>query len=162
VIRTLDTANATAVIFESVTPGEVYGMIVSPIWGTPSAENASGLPDLPVAEVYPEDGQWLRETAAGDDVELTVYTRTITELTTLPCPIGQIAGTDSDRYLLIGNHIDSWHEGVTDNGTAAAASLEIARVFAENPPKRGVRFGFWPGHSMVGTQGARGTRTNTG
>jgi Zn-dependent M28 family amino/carboxypeptidase len=26
--------------------------------------------------------------------------------------------------------------------------MELARVFAENPPKRGVVFGFWPGHSM--------------
>ena len=148
VVKALDDAGAAAVVFESITPEHVHEMIVSPVWGTPSTKDADDLPSLPVAEVYPDDGRWLRETVAGNDVELTVRTQTTTELTTLPCPIGRIDGTESDRYFLIGNHIDSWYEGVTDNGTAVAATLEIARVFSESPPKRGVHFGFWPGHSM--------------
>lgn len=147
-VTRLEAADAAAAVFTSPTPGHRHEMIVSPVWGTPTTETAGELPGLPVASVSHEDGAWLRETAAGDDVTLTVRTRTRTELTELPCPVGEIQGTASDRFLLVGNHLDSWHEGVTDNATAVAATLELARVLADHPPKRGVRFGFWPGHSM--------------
>lgn len=147
-VRTLEAADAAAVVFRSPTEGYLHEMIVSPVWGSPSSENADELPDLPVVEIHVDDGKWLAERLGGDTVEATVETQTTTELTELPCPIARIEGTESDRYMVVGNHIDSWHEGVTDNGTAVAASMELARIFATNPPKRGIVFGFWPGHSM--------------
>ena len=147
-VLTLESAGAKAVVFESPTADYLHEMIVSPVWGTPAAGNIDRLPDLPVAEIRQSDAEPLGNLVAGDDVELTVETRTRTELTDLPCPVARVDGTESDRYTLVGNHIDSWHEGVTDNATAMAASMELARVFAAHPPKRGVVFGFWPGHSM--------------
>lgn len=147
-VRPLDGSGAEAVVFESPTEGHVHEMIVSPIWGTPSVDDYDELPDVPVVEVYPEGGEWLREMLAMGPVELTVETQTTTELRELPCPIARIDGTESDRYFVVGNHIDSWYEGVTDNGTAIAATMELARLFEEHPPKRGLVFGFWPGHSM--------------
>ena len=36
----------------------------------------------------------------------------------------------SDKYVLVSSHYDSWYEGITDNGVANAAMMEIARVFA--------------------------------
>lgn len=147
-VQRLDGTGATAAVFESVTPGNLHEMIVSPIWGTPSVDDADALPDLPVAEVNQSDGRWLRDRADGGTLEVTVHTQTTTGLTELPCPVGRVEGTESDRAFVIGNHIDSWHEGVTDNATAVATTMEIARVFAEEPPKRDVIFGFWPGHSM--------------
>jgi hypothetical protein len=147
-ILALESAGARAVVFESPTPGHLHEMIVSPVWGTPSATEVDRLPDLPVAEIGQSDAEWLRTLVTGDDVEVSVETRTRTELTDLPCPVARIDGTESDRYFLVGNHIDAWHEGVTDNATAMVASMELARILAENPPKRGVVFGFWPGHSM--------------
>jgi hypothetical protein len=147
-VRQLDGTGVAGVIFESVTPGHLHEMIVSPIWGTPSVDDVDELPDLPVVEVTDEDGEWLRERAAGGAVEVTIHAQTTTELTELPCPVGRVRGTESDRAFVVGNHIDGWHEGVTDNGTAIAATMELARVFADDPPKRDVVFGFWPGHSM--------------
>lgn len=147
-VQELDDTGAAAVVFESVTPDHLHEMIVSPIWGTPSVDDADALPELPVVEVTQSGGKWLRERAAGDDVEVTVHTQTTTGLTELPCPVGRVEGTESDRAFVVGNHIDSWHEGVTDNATAVAATMEIARIFAADPPKRDVVFGFWPGHSM--------------
>lgn len=147
-VRHLTDTGVAAVIFESVSPDHLHEMIVSPIWGTPSVDNVDELPDIPIVEISQSDSEWLREREAGDDVELTVHTQTSTELTELPCPIGHVEGTESDRTFVVGNHIDSWHEGVTDNATAVASSMEIARLFAEDPPKRDVLFGFWPGHSM--------------
>src|SRR5699024_2532466 len=46
-------------------------------------------------------------------------------------------------------HIDSWHYGVMDNGTANATMLEIARIIGESqmPLYRSLRLAFWSGHS---------------
>jgi len=147
-VRTIDDAGARAAVFQSPTEGELHEMIVSPIWGSPSLDDVDELPDLPVAEIHQADGEWLAERLAGDDVEVAVDAQARTEQRELPCPVARVPGTESDRYTVIGNHIDSWHEGVTDNASAVATSMELARVFNENPPKRGIVVGFWPGHSM--------------
>ncbi len=146
-VTVLDEAGATAVVYESVDPDQLHEMIVTPVWGTPSMEDCDAIPDLPVVQVRQEDGAWLREQVSGGPLELTVKTTVRTEVTTLPCPVGRIEGTESERYMIIGNHVDSWHEGMTDNATAMAATLELARVFANRQPNRGLLFGFWPGHS---------------
>ena len=147
-VRKLRAADAAAAVFASPTPGYLHEMIASPGWGSPDADDADRLPDLPVVEVHHEEGTRLRAAAAGDDLRVTVHATAATELRELPCPVGRVEGTDTDRYLIVGNHVDSWHEGVTDNATAMAATLELARLFADDPPKRGLLFGFWPGHSM--------------
>lgn len=147
-VTLLDQAGAKAAVFGSPTPGHLHEMTVSPVWGTPSVANRDRLPELPVAEVHHSDGDRLRTLARGGSVEVTVTTTVETTVRELPCPVGRIDGTDTDRYLVVGNHIDSWHEGVTDNATAVAATLELARVLAKHRPKRGALFGFWPGHSM--------------
>ena len=147
-VRAIDQAGAEAAVFQSPTEGQLHEMIASPIWGSPSVDNVDELPDLPVAEIHQSDGEWLTERLAGDDVAVAVETQARTEQQELPCPVARIEGTESDRYTVVGNHIDSWHEGVTDNASAVATSMELARVFAEHPPKRGIVVGFWPGHSM--------------
>ncbi|MDY6817805.1 MAG: M28 family peptidase [Halobacteriales archaeon] len=146
-VNHLETAGAAGLIMESVTEGYLHEMIVTPIWGTPSTKTADRLPELPVVEIKQTDGDWLRERLAHGPVEATITTAVTTELTTLPCPVGKIDGAESDRYFVIGNHVDSWHEGLTDNATAMAATLEIARIFADREPNRGLVFGFWSAHS---------------
>jgi hypothetical protein len=145
----LEAAGAAGVVFESIGGEHLHEMIVTPVWGTPSRENADRIPDLPVVEITDADGEWLREKVDEGPVEATIRTQVTTELTTLPCPVGRIEGTDSDRYLVIGNHVDSWYEGVTDNATAMASTMEVARTVAEadDRPRRGLVFGFWPAHS---------------
>jgi hypothetical protein len=139
---------AGAVALVCVSPNEhLYEGIVSPVWGTPSTESAADLPDLPVAEVTRTDGDWLWDRLEGGPVEVTVETSVTTELRTLPCAMGRIEGSGSDRYFVVGNHVDSWYEGITDNATAMAVTLELARIFADREPRRGLVFGFWAGHS---------------
>lgn len=139
-------ADAEAVVFRS--PDEhLHQGIVSPLWGTPDRQNADGLPDVPVVEVTEPDGAWIETRLAQDDVHVTIETTVTTEVTTLPNPVGKIEGSESDRYMVVGNHVDSWFEGVTDNGTAMAATLELARLFADRDPRRGIVFGFWSAHS---------------
>jgi len=147
-VRRLEAAGAGAAVFGSPAEDQLHEMIVSPVWGTPDSDTAERLPELPVAEIPAAADDRLAELVAGDDVRVTVETAVTTELRELPCPVGHVEGTDSDRRFLVGNHIDAWHEGATDNATAVAATLELARAFAADPPTRGVTVGFWPGHSM--------------
>lgn len=146
-IGLLEDAGAEAVIYQSVNPDQLHEMIVTPVWGTPGLGEEEELPAVPIAQITHEAGDWLREWCEAGPVEATVTTEVTTELTTLPCPVGRIEGTESDRYMVVGNHVDSWYEGITDNATAMAATLEVARIFAKNPPARGLVFGFWPAHS---------------
>jgi len=146
-ITLLDDAGAAAVIYQSVNPDQLHEMIVTPVWGTPGLDDEAELPALPVAQIGNEAGDWLLARCEAGPVEATVTTEVTTELTTLPCPVGRVDGTESDRYLVVGNHVDSWYEGITDNATAMAATLELARIAAADPPARGLVFGFWPAHS---------------
>ena len=146
-ITLLEAAGAEAVIYQSSNPDHLHEMIVTPVWGTPGLDNEEAIPDLPVVEITRKAGDWLLDRCDEGPVEATVTTEVTTELATLPCPVGRIAGTESERYMVVGNHVDSWYEGITDNATAMAATLELARVFAQDPPARGVVFGFWPAHS---------------
>jgi N-acetylated-alpha-linked acidic dipeptidase len=146
-IGLLEEAGAEAVIYQSANPDQLHEMIVTPVWGTPGLDDADDIPDLPVAQITHDAGDWLLERCDSGPVEATVTTEVTTELTTLPCPVGRIDGTESDRYMVVGNHVDSWYEGITDNATAMVATLELARIFADDPPARGLVFGFWPAHS---------------
>lgn len=149
-VERLAEAGVRAAVFESPTEGHCHEMIVTPIWGTPGVEDVDRIPELPVVEISQSAGSRLRTQLDRGQVTATVETSVTTQQADLPCPVGRIDGRESDRYYVIGNHIDSWHEGVTDNATAVAATLELARVFAEReePPRRGLLFGFWTAHSF--------------
>jgi Zn-dependent M28 family amino/carboxypeptidase len=51
----------------------------------------------------------------------------------------------------LGAHLDSVNDGpgINDNGSGAAALLEIARVLAEQHPSVRVRFAFWAGEEIA-------------
>jgi len=81
--------------------------------------------------------------------------RLTTELKTgfmkVPLAIAEVQGlTEPDKFVLFNGHIDSWHRGASDNGTANACMLETARVLGKhrNGLHRGVRFAWWSGHSQ--------------
>ncbi|MEZ4570342.1 MAG: M28 family peptidase [Thermomicrobiales bacterium] len=58
----------------------------------------------------------------------------------------------ADReYIMFSGHVDSWHYGAMDNGSANATMIEVARILAghRDDLRRGVRFAFWSGHSQA-------------
>lgn len=67
----------------------------------------------------------------------------------IPLATAYIPGTKSEDFLMVGAHIDSWYEGITDNATGDVALIEMARVLHQNKDNlhSGVRFCWWPGHS---------------
>jgi aminopeptidase YwaD len=62
----------------------------------------------------------------------------------------KIGDTDPDRFIIVGGHYDAvvydggdptvWAPGADDNGTGTVMAMEIARVLADMPFEKSVRF----------------------
>ncbi|PKR77918.1 hypothetical protein CEY16_08310 [Halalkalibacillus sediminis] len=126
-----------------------YEMIVSPVWGTPTPEKLKDLPKIPVVSVNEETGKRLIELSEKVSfVEMT--TRVETRVRPIPLLTVDIEpGKGDDTFLLFSGHVDSWHFGAMDNGTANATMLEVARIFSNKKDElsRTLRLAFWSGHS---------------
>ncbi|MEA2595425.1 MAG: N-acetylated-alpha-linked acidic dipeptidase [Thermomicrobiales bacterium] len=128
----------------------IHEMIGTSVWGTPTPESARRLPTIPVLGVKNADGNRLAGQLASGPVRVRMESNVRTEWMRLPLATASIPGTDgSGDFLLVGSHIDSWYEGITDNATGDAALIEMARVLVTHGGslRRGVRFCWWPGHS---------------
>ena len=127
----------------------LHNMIVTTIWGTPGPETASRIPVTPCLSILGADGERLRARLARGPLRLRMTTRVRTGWMPIPHLIGELAGRHEDRFLLFSGHVDSWHYGAMDNGTANATMLEVARLLAarRDALRRGIRFAFWSGHS---------------
>jgi hypothetical protein len=81
-------------------------------------------------------------------VRVRIHAQAETGWRTLPLLVADVPGAEPE-FLLVGAHVDSWYEGVTDNATGDVCLLEMARVLKQHQKKlrRGVRFAWWPGHS---------------
>jgi hypothetical protein len=141
---------------EDAQPGQYSGqyrhiheMCVSPVWGTPTPETAPLLPDVPAVGVTREDGARLKALLAAGPVSVRLMTEPYLAWTMIPTLTADLPGTEEDRFVLFSGHVDSWHLGAMDNGTANATQLEVARLLAERRGelRRGVRLAFWSGHS---------------
>ncbi len=126
----------------------VHEGIVTTIWGTPTPDNADRIPAIQAVQVKRRDGLRLRALCANGPVRVKVSTHTETGWREVPLVEARIPG-QTDDFLLIASHLDSWYYGTTDNATGNAAGMELARVFhaVRDQLKRGVRVCWWPGHS---------------
>jgi hypothetical protein len=127
----------------------IHEMCISPVWGTPTPETASLLPSVPSVGITREDGARLEERLADGPVSVRLVTEPYRAWTIIPTLTADLSGTAEDRFVLFSGHVDSWHLGVMDNGTANATQLEVARLLSERRDelRRGVRLAFWSGHS---------------
>ncbi|RFU65055.1 M28 family metallopeptidase [Peribacillus glennii] len=128
-----------------------HEMIISPVWGNPTPDTYKELPAIPVVSVNFQDGQEIKELVKNQSrckgwlkAEVDSRWRKIPTLT------ATITGnTEPDKYIMFSGHIDSWHYGVMDNGTANATMMEVARILAANKDtlRRTLKLAFWSGHS---------------
>lgn len=127
----------------------IHEMCLSPVWGTPIPETASLLPDVPAVGVTREDGAGLLERLKIGPIAVRLVTEPYLAWTMIPTLTADLSGMDEDRFVLFSGHVDSWHLGAMDNGTANATQLEVARLLAERRDelRRGIRLAFWSGHS---------------
>jgi hypothetical protein len=127
----------------------LHNMIVTTIWGTPQPETAWRIPATPCLSILGADGDALRTRLARGPLRVRMTTRVRTGWMPIPHLVGELAGRQEDRFVLFSGHVDSWHYGAMDNGTANATMLEVARLLAtrRGALRRGIRFAFWSGHS---------------
>ena len=134
-----------------ISPGErIHEGICTSIWGSPDLDNIDDEPKIPVLAINKSDGREL--TRLCEEGTVRIEFKTSLEKGWYPCPLVDIfvrGSEESDKYVLLHGHLDSWHEGIGDNATGDAALLEMARVFNAHRDKlkRSVRIAIWPGHS---------------
>ena len=144
---TAQTAGTVGQIF--VNFDHLHNMIVTTVWGTPTPETAWRVPRTPCLSVRRADGERLRSLLARGPVRVRLVTRVRTAWTPIPHLVARLDAGREDRFALFSGHVDSWHYGAMDNGTANATMLEVARLLASRRDRltRGLRLAFWSGHS---------------
>lgn len=128
----------------------LHEMTVSPVWGSPTIDSLEALPKVPVVSVDSEAGARLKELIDVRSARARVTTEVDTRWRPIPVLIADLDVADRE-YVLFSGHVDSWHYGAMDNGSANATMIEVARVLAAHRDelRRGVRFAFWSGHSQA-------------
>src|SRR5437763_626252 len=143
-------AGAAACIFANQDE-HVHEMIVSGTWGSPTPADKHQLPRIPVVSLGSVDGDILRDMLkAAQPVEVHLVTQVSTRWTQIPTLIAQVHGAeDPEKFVLFSGHVDSWHYGAMDNGSANATMLETLRTVLpyRQTLRRGLRLAFWSGHS---------------
>jgi hypothetical protein len=126
-----------------------HEMIVSPVWGSPDPEKRAQLPHTPILSVTAEGGVAIRAAMEQGESRIRVHTQVDTGWHQTPILIASLPVPGSDDFILFSGHIDSWHHGAMDNGSANAAMIEVARLMAgrRESLRRGLRLAFWSGHS---------------
>ncbi len=152
--RVLEEKGAAGVIAIHQHEREPHDGIATSVWGgAPPYDEKDRIPEIPIVNVNRPDGDRLEEYAAENERHQVTLE---TDLTTdwMPCPIveARIEGggeADSDDFVLLHGHYDSWAVGIADNATGDAGLLELARVFEEHADGLGrdLRIAWWPGHS---------------
>ena len=143
-------AGAAACVFANADE-HVHEMIVSTLWGSPTPQDIERLPKIPMASVGRAGAEKLRAACGGQNrPAVHLETRVTTGWREIPTLVAQLDGTEEpEKFVLFSGHIDSWHRGAMDNGSANALMLEVLRVLL---PERGnlrrsLRLAFWSGHS---------------
>ncbi|WP_257348305.1 M28 family metallopeptidase [Pseudalkalibacillus decolorationis] len=88
------------------------------------------------------------EQAVAGQLKVVIATKLNVGIKHVSLPVAYIPG-DTDEFILLSGHYDSWHKGATDNAGSNALCLELARVFSNylGKLKRGIKIAWWPGHS---------------
>ncbi|HLJ61791.1 MAG TPA: M28 family peptidase [bacterium] len=130
-----------------------HEMCVSPVWGNPAPSTAGTLPRIPMVSVHQEDGQRLRRLCEDGPAMVHMTADVRTGWTGTPIVIADLSpghpDAEAEMFVLFSGHLDGWHLGAMDNGSANATMLEVARVLAPRRGgfRRGLRLALWSGHS---------------
>ncbi len=147
-VKMFEEAGAVGQVY--INPGAYshYG-ICTPIWGTPSRDQLSQRPRTPVVAVSRMDGTALLEGIEGKKApRINIHAELREKWCPCLVPVAHIDG-ESDDFLLVHGHYDSWDIGIGDNAVGCAMLLELARLFhgARGELRRSLRIAWWPGHS---------------
>jgi hypothetical protein len=122
---------------------------VSPVWGNPSDRTLGQMPTSPGISIRRADGERLKKRLQQGPLRVTLHTRVETGWRPIPLLVADLEDVPQEHFVLLSCHIDSWHYGAMDNGSANATVIEVGRLVAAHRQelKRGLRLAFWSGHS---------------
>jgi Peptidase family M28 len=146
--RRANMAGAAAQIF--INDEHLHEMILSPVWGSPTHGQLALYPHTPAVSVRQPDGARIRAALAGGPHIARIEATVETGWRALPLLEASLPGAvEPDAFVLFAGHIDSWHYGAMDNGSANATMLHLGRLLAQRRQqlRRGLRICFWSGHS---------------
>lgn len=152
----LRASQAGAVGVVHVSPhGLCHEMCVSPVWGSPSATTIDDLPTVVVVTVADAVGAGLRRHLVEGRCTVTLHATVDTGWRKTPLLVADLPptagpGSPDGAFVLVSCHVDTWFEGVMDNGTANVAMIEVVRILASvrDRWRRGLRLCLWSGHSQ--------------
>ena len=149
--RRVQAAEAAGAIAEIFVSGERrHEMIVSPVWGSPGQSDLPRLPRTPSVSIDRTAGESLRRQLARGPATAVIDAQVQTVWRQLPQLEAELAPPSGEKsFVLLSGHVDSWHLGAMDNGSANALMLEMARLLVQQREslRRGLRLCFWSGHS---------------
>jgi hypothetical protein len=123
---------------------------VKPAWGNPTPETAkTQMPTIPCIGISRPAGQYLLNLCEKGQVRVWLRTNVENGWRDLKLTTAEIMIPGLDDFVMVGGHQDSWYgEAATDNAAGNACMMELARVFSKyrSELRRGLVFGFWPGH----------------
>ena len=133
-------AGAKAVIIANNNPGIFYiGFTPTPI------------DNMPSLFVSAEVGKMLRDTIMlGTFPQIHIKFNAIQMKTMSENIIAESREGDANHVVMVGAHLDSsaGNAGINDNGSAAAAVLEIALLMQDIKPVNTLRFAWWTGEEL--------------
>ncbi|HYU57338.1 MAG TPA: M20/M25/M40 family metallo-hydrolase, partial [Actinomycetota bacterium] len=102
---------------------------------------------VPVVGVSQDAGGALASSAGRT---ASLRTRTRTDVIEARSVLAEVAGTDPERVIVLGGHLDSVIDGpgVNDNGSGVALLLALADALSGTKPEATIRFEFWGGEEL--------------
>lgn len=142
-------AGAVAIVTSYALDMVHHGSLGS-VWGNPDVDDLVNMyPWLPYGELAKSDSDKLVALMdAGEVLRAVMNIQQDNDIVTASEPIATIHG-QSDKFVLVSGHYDSWYEGMTDNAAANISMVEMARILKkyEGKLRRSVKFAWWCGHS---------------
>lgn len=169
-------------LFLSMTPGDptTPGYAIKPGEKKPRVEPYDTIPRIPALPIsYKEVAPILKKLSGhgpkiegweglvkdydysvgpNADYSLNLYNKQDFNISVMNNIMGKIKGTDDSKFILVGNHHDSWTPAAADPHSGSATLLEIIRAFGELvktgwQPKISIVFASWDGeeYGLIGS-----------
>ncbi len=121
---------------------------IGTVWGNPTVHDIHRHSYIPFVGVTRSSGLRLQKLCRERKTHVELNIKMDRRIVESSMPVVDIPGK-SEKYILVSGHYDSWYEGITDNATANAVTLECARIMHSHRQelRRGVKVVFWSGHS---------------
>lgn len=151
IVEPAQRAGATGLV--CVQDDKIRECIPSACWGSPTNKDWDLLPVIPVASVLREDesvASMIEQIKSGKELTATLITETDMSWRKIPLLIAEIkAPVNTNRFIQLTGHCDSWYYGAIDNGTSNALAAEVARIakLHQKELKHNFRIVYYSGHS---------------